>query len=668
MSRKTRKLMWSVPLVATLAIVGALAAFIALAPNDAQAQGLQTPGQVQDVTLEATGPTSLKLKWNAPDPGDGGRPTGYRIDVSDDGLTWELLEGSWPSQDDEYEHTSLLARHTKYYRIFAHNTGGTKIGPVAFPTPSFAATEASTKPGNPTGVTATRGKLVTYPPGEAATTSTRTEITVRWDEPETPDGTKIYQYRVAFAPNPADLGLDQARTLTVVDVPTTAVDEVYCGHTGSANGGLACVYTFTKLLEHQVWHYQVYAVNEDATGEVGTSNPSDSKSATTDDGTLPSMPLNLWSAVNKSSTGIWLEWKQPRNPAGAPVTDYLIQGRPMTDIDNSEVGDEVTTETDVDWGNDSSNAIIFHDGKTADLLLTESELRRAGREAWTADDRLEDPGADPNTEAPDQDLHYVEDFDEYFVNLQWEFRVFALNRVWEREVDDVSEVYNLLLGDHIPALTTALTATAFPLLAGNFADDRPNNVSRSLHVSRNELDVVDDMPTPAAVNIASTRVDLQHPPTKVSAMRDNETNGGRTKIDLEWMRSYSHMLVTDTDRIDEVSTPQYALRYRIQWSNDPDASAWNLLDSDGDPGNGHQDFDAEVNNGALCDDITGMCDASHSIPLTAGVKYTYRIFAANEPPGGTGAVNAHVTHVGPIVGAERRRRGHPLGVQLVGTY
>ena len=137
MSRKTRKLMWSVPLIAAVAVVGALAAFIMLAPNGAQAQGLQTPGQVQDVTLEATGPTSLKLEWVAPDPDTGGRPTGYRIDVSDDGLTWELLEGSWPSQDDEYEHTGLLARQTKYYRIFAHNTGGNQDRPGGFPQPVF---------------------------------------------------------------------------------------------------------------------------------------------------------------------------------------------------------------------------------------------------------------------------------------------------------------------------------------------------------------------------------------------------------------------------------------------------------------------------------------------------------------------------------------------------
>ena len=37
MSRKTRKLMWSVPLVAAVAVIGALAAFVMLAPNGALA-------------------------------------------------------------------------------------------------------------------------------------------------------------------------------------------------------------------------------------------------------------------------------------------------------------------------------------------------------------------------------------------------------------------------------------------------------------------------------------------------------------------------------------------------------------------------------------------------------------------------------------------------------
>ena len=49
MSRKTRNLIWSVPLVATLAIVGALALFVALTPNDASAQADHCPGETRYV-------------------------------------------------------------------------------------------------------------------------------------------------------------------------------------------------------------------------------------------------------------------------------------------------------------------------------------------------------------------------------------------------------------------------------------------------------------------------------------------------------------------------------------------------------------------------------------------------------------------------------------------
>ena len=37
MSRKTRKLMWSAPLIAAVAVIGALAAFVILGPGGAQA-------------------------------------------------------------------------------------------------------------------------------------------------------------------------------------------------------------------------------------------------------------------------------------------------------------------------------------------------------------------------------------------------------------------------------------------------------------------------------------------------------------------------------------------------------------------------------------------------------------------------------------------------------
>ena len=358
MRTKARKLIWSAPLVAVFAVVGALALFATLAPNEAVAQTLAAPGQVQNVTLESTGPTSIKLTWDPPT--NGGRPAAYRIDVSGDGRTWELLAGSWPSQNDDYEHIGLSARETKHYRIFAHNTSGTKVGPVAFPEPTSEITDASTAPDNPTDVTATKGVLVTPP---AANANTRTKMTVRWDEPKPPDGTSIHEYKIAYAVESADLGLNglQVQTLTVVDNPDEAdADHVFCGFT-AGNDGRDCKYTFVKIREHETWHFQVYALNEDAMGDVGTSQASDSKSAATDDGLLPAAPTNLWSAVNAATNGLWVYWKEPKDPDGAPVNGYLVQGLPITD-EYDAVVDPVNTITDVDWENDLSNAIIEHAG------------------------------------------------------------------------------------------------------------------------------------------------------------------------------------------------------------------------------------------------------------------------------------------------------------------
>ena len=54
MSRKTRKLIWSVPLVAVLAVVGALAIFAALAPQrGSRARGRQCMGPPAAVTMLA---------------------------------------------------------------------------------------------------------------------------------------------------------------------------------------------------------------------------------------------------------------------------------------------------------------------------------------------------------------------------------------------------------------------------------------------------------------------------------------------------------------------------------------------------------------------------------------------------------------------------------------
>ena len=103
MSRKTRKLMWSVPLVAAFAIVGVLAAYVMLAPNGASAHeptANSTPHVPPDPvtgidvvipSIADGGRTSLQVSWNAPEGGD---PVDeYRVDMSTDTLIWTNVIG-----------------------------------------------------------------------------------------------------------------------------------------------------------------------------------------------------------------------------------------------------------------------------------------------------------------------------------------------------------------------------------------------------------------------------------------------------------------------------------------------------------------------------------------------------------------------------------------------
>ena len=85
MSRKTRKLIWSVPLVAVFAVVGALAHSVTLGPtacsrtNVEHAAGHLTMEPASGKQSRAT--DALVLTGTAPRPMRRRPPTGYRIDV-----------------------------------------------------------------------------------------------------------------------------------------------------------------------------------------------------------------------------------------------------------------------------------------------------------------------------------------------------------------------------------------------------------------------------------------------------------------------------------------------------------------------------------------------------------------------------------------------------------
>lgn len=143
MSRKTRKLIWAVPLLAIFAVAGALAIFAAQPAGPAEAHG--PPGPVTGVEAEADGATKIKISWTAPASGTGGAPTGYRIDVSDDTLAWMSLVANTESTDTSHTHMGLKPDTEKYYRVFAVNSAGT--GPSSVdPLYDYAMTGSATMP------------------------------------------------------------------------------------------------------------------------------------------------------------------------------------------------------------------------------------------------------------------------------------------------------------------------------------------------------------------------------------------------------------------------------------------------------------------------------------------------------------------------------------------
>ena len=123
MSRKTRKLIWSVPLVAVFAVIGALAIFAAQTPGSVFAHG--APGAVTDLALKVESQTENQADPGRPPP-PAGRLTVTGLTSPRTPLTWMLLTDSAPGDKQTYSDTTMWSRaKLRYYRVFAVNSSGT---------------------------------------------------------------------------------------------------------------------------------------------------------------------------------------------------------------------------------------------------------------------------------------------------------------------------------------------------------------------------------------------------------------------------------------------------------------------------------------------------------------------------------------------------------------
>ena len=234
------------------------------------------PDPPRNLSADATGQTRIDLEWDPPADDGGSVVTGYRIEVSPNGVTWSDLERNTGRTARRYAHTGLDPGSTRHYRVSAINSVGTGEA-----SDTASATTAPAVPGVPGGL--------------SAVADGTSQIDLSWTAPADDGGADITGYRIEVSDNGTswrDLRSD------------TNSDDTEYSHTGLDPG--------------TTQHYRVSAINAAGTGE-----PSEAASATTDP-TVPDPPTGL-SAAADGQTRIRLSWTAPVYDGGAPVTAYRVE-------------------------------------------------------------------------------------------------------------------------------------------------------------------------------------------------------------------------------------------------------------------------------------------------------------------------------------------------------
>ena len=291
MSRKTRKLIWSVPLVATFAVMGALALFVVLAPNGVSAHDPQLPGPVMGLDAMAEEYDSIKVTWD-PRPAEDA-VTGYRMDYSDDNRVWRFLADVSGNTSTYMDNMDVNHNTRRWYRIFAMNSVG--IGPVSnAPVTADVVVADDFPPQRPS----SDGFLLSVSP--AGTNA----LDLTWTTPGE-RGSKIAMYRV-------------------VEVTIDGVNRIDCENADACHLAAVTPGKMTsrddELNPGEIHYYRVYA--ESAEGHT----PSNIASGTTSKAQVPAPP-GAPVAVPLDDGTVELYWHEPAKKGGYPIADdgYVFQ-------------------------------------------------------------------------------------------------------------------------------------------------------------------------------------------------------------------------------------------------------------------------------------------------------------------------------------------------------
>ena len=263
------------------------------------------PAGLRVVPSGVGGSDQLLLTWTRPSTDGGSSITGYRIEMSSNGVAgWVILVASTSGAATTYLHAGLAPGTTRFYRVAAINAQGQG----AYSNVVRGATNAA-RPDPPQGLRARAGGP--------------TSITLTWEAPASDGGARITGYTVR------GLSPDDGNWITIRP------------HTGSR----ATTFTHINLKPATFYRYQVAAINR-----VGAGQWSFETAALTH-ADIPAAPTGLTARAIGTSR-IDLSWTAPRNTGGATIRGYRIEassdeGRTWSII-RRNTNSTATTLSDVD--------------------------------------------------------------------------------------------------------------------------------------------------------------------------------------------------------------------------------------------------------------------------------------------------------------------------------
>ena len=201
------------------------------------------PGPPQNLTATAED-DSVDLSWDKPASDGGEDITGYSVEASTDGESWDELEPS--TTDLSYSHTGFAGKTTYYYRVSAINSVGT-----GSPSDTASATSPAVAPG---------------PPRNLSVTTEGTRFDLSWEAPASDGGADVTGYRIEAstdqeswnADEDTPIGLSHSLTGLVVEVTyyfrVSAINSAGTGLPSSTVSGVSSC---------DVWCATVTVVNRD---------------------------------------------------------------------------------------------------------------------------------------------------------------------------------------------------------------------------------------------------------------------------------------------------------------------------------------------------------------------------------------------------------------------